>query len=395
MGPPSPDDSIRVRVVAGAADFDALESRWAHLHEQCPASAFQSFEWQRAWWRHFGEHNRRLTLHILVLEQGERLIAIAPFTLEKTRPFGIMPIRRLGLIGRGESDYLNLLILPGCEAQVCRVIADHIQKRVTCDVVSFVDVPDDSPILTQLMKNLAATGWQGEQTVREQCPRTQLLGTWPETLASFEDSHRKRVAYLDRKLRRNFKVEVRRIEQGMDPAPALAEFITMHRRRWARVGDSGAFPDRRAEAFHEEIARKFQQRGWLVLMFLMLNDKAAAVNYAFKTNGRLQFYLSGTGDYDEARKFAPGILLHAYCMAAMIEEGVPVYDFLRGTERYKYELGAKNVPNWSVLMLRPAAFVRMKQSLYTLRQDWGTKLKARLKKQPAAQAPEPPASEAA
>jgi hypothetical protein len=82
-------------------------------------------------------------------------------------------------------------------------------------------------------------------------------------------------------------------------------------------------------------------------------------------------------------------------MGAMIEEGVPVYDFLRGTERYKYELGARNVPNWSVLMLRPAAFVRMKHSLYTLRQDWGTKLKARLKKQPPAQAPEPPASEAA
>jgi CelD/BcsL family acetyltransferase involved in cellulose biosynthesis len=386
VGLQSPDDSIRVRVVAGAADFDALESRWAHLHDASGTSAFQSFEWQRAWWRHFGEPNARLKLHVLELQENGRTIAVAPFVIEKTRSFALVSLRRLVLLGRGESDYLDLLILPGCAERVCRAIARHVQASAPCDVVAFVDVPDASPILTLLMKDLAALGWQASSEVREQCPRTQLLESWPATLASFEDGHRKRVAYLDRKLRKNFKVEVRRVEQGTDPAPALAEFIAMHRRRWASVGESGAFPNRRAEQFHEEVARRFQQRGWLVLAFLMLNDRAAAVIYAFKTDGRLQFYLSGTGDYEEARRFAPGILLHSYCMAAMIDEGVRIYDFLRGTERYKYELGAKNVPNWSVLLLRRRALVGLRQSLYTLRQTLGTRLKARLKRAPASEA---------
>ena len=38
-----------------------------------------------------------------------------------------------------------------------------------------------------------------------------------------------------------------------------------------------------------------------------------------------------------------GLLLKARCLQGAIEEGKEYFDFLRGDERYKYALGAKDV----------------------------------------------------
>jgi CelD/BcsL family acetyltransferase involved in cellulose biosynthesis len=203
------------------------------------------------------------------------------------------------------------------------------------------------------------------------------MGSWTRTLETFGDHHRKRIAYLDRKLRKNFEVEVRRIPPSEDAAPALTEFMTMHQRRWTRAGEPGAFANEATRRFHHEVAQKLHERGCLALSFLMLNGHAVAANYAFKSGGRLQFYLSGVGDDDSARKFAPGILLHVYCMQAMIDEGVRTYDFLRGTERYKYELGATDVPNWRLVFVRALLIVRIKHRLQRVQNSLGSWLKYR------------------
>ncbi|MBE0605380.1 MAG: GNAT family N-acetyltransferase, partial [Deltaproteobacteria bacterium] len=44
--------------------------------------------------------------------------------------------------------------------------------------------------------------------------------------------------------------------------------------------------------------------------------------------------------YDpERREAQPGLVLIARCIEDALGEGAPEYDFLRGTERYKYDLG--------------------------------------------------------
>ena len=53
--------------------------------------------------------------------------------------------------------------------------------------------------------------------------------------------------------------------------------------------------------------------------------------------GRVGLYNSG---FDPARaQLAPGIVLLAHVIRDAIERGVPVFDFLRGEEPYKYGFG--------------------------------------------------------
>lgn len=372
---------LSLRWVTTTDAFDALGDAWARLHASCDSTAFQSYEWQRAWWRHFGEGNPRLRLQIGVCERAGEVVAIAPFVITRARAFGLVGLEQLELLGKGVSDYLDLLVAPGLESGACEMLAEQLTQLRSFEVVSWVDVPDPSPLKRILLPALRRTGWMGSEEVREQCPRTALLETWQATLASFEDSHRKRVAYLDRKLKKNLAVEVRRAESEPDLDAALDSFIAMHQRRWVSAGEPGAFADARAVAFHREVARAFQRRGWLSLSFLVLNGRPATANYAFKVSGKLEFYLSGAADYEEARKFAPGILLHAYCMQQMIGEGVRIYDFLRGTERYKYELGAKDVANWALLAFRPGASItRLKHRLHVLHRKLGASAKRAMTK---------------
>jgi hypothetical protein len=66
-------------------------------------------------------------------------------------------------------------------------------------------------------------------------------------------------------------------------------------------------------------------------------------------------------------------------MEQMFQRGVRTYDFLRGIERYKYELGGVDVPNWTLLMYsHPGSLVKRKHRVYLLqaafvrrmRQEW-------------------------
>jgi hypothetical protein len=46
----------------------------------------------------------------------------------------------------------------------------------------------------------------------------------------------------------------------------------------------------------------------------------------------------------------------AFCMEQALLRGQRICDFMRGTEQYKYELDAIDVPNWVILQYSPTAF---------------------------------------
>jgi CelD/BcsL family acetyltransferase involved in cellulose biosynthesis len=169
---------------------------------------------------------------------------------------------------------------------------------------------------------------------------------------------------------------VRRIENEAELDAAFEDFMRMHQRPWTSAGEPGAFAQARAAAFHREVAKECLRRGWLSLSFLQLDGRTACANYSFRVGRKLEFYLSGSADFAAARKFAPGILLHVYSMQQAIAEGAQTYDFLRGTERYKYELGAQDVPNWALIAFPPrAALTKLKHRIDMLERRAGARLK--------------------
>src|SRR5207253_7402659 len=109
-------DGAALRVVEDVREFDALEQEWNSLFEKSAVSVFQSFEWQRTWWKHFGEDRGSARLHIVEIRAANELLAVAPFYIETVKLLGLVKLRRLLFVGHGDSDYLDILAVAGREA---------------------------------------------------------------------------------------------------------------------------------------------------------------------------------------------------------------------------------------------------------------------------------------
>jgi CelD/BcsL family acetyltransferase involved in cellulose biosynthesis len=345
----APGGRLELRVVEHASELDALEREWNALLERSDASVFQSFEWQRTWWRHFGEGRRGARLHLVTLRDGDGLAAIAPLYVE--RVLGPLRLRRLLFVGHRDSDYLDVLAARGREAECAEALAAHLSAHPEVfDVAVLEETPDRSRIGRALCEAFVRRGWATSRFVQERCPQTALAKTWEETIARFDIANRREVRRRLRNMRKEHAVELEVVPPGSAVEPAMREFVDMHQERWARDGWWGAFADPGLADFHRDVAERLSRRGWLFLAFLRVDGWRCAVNYGFSFGGSASVYLTGARAVPPGlARHSPGRTLHALGMQWAIERGRMLYDFMRGSEPYKYELGAIDVPNWTVV----------------------------------------------
>jgi CelD/BcsL family acetyltransferase involved in cellulose biosynthesis len=355
---PQPGDAplLAVELVEDLAGLDALERDWDALLSRSNASVFQSFEWLRTWWAHFGAPRPRRRLHVVTIRAAAGLVAVAPLYVESVRVLGAVPLRRLLFVGHGASDHLDVLVARGSEAECIDLLAAHLVAHAELfDVAVLEDIPDGSRTGPLLGEALARRGWRASHVAEGTCPRTALGPTWDVTLGTFSKPQRHELRRKLRNLSAEHTTGLEVIPPGAEVEGALRELVEMHCERWAREGHRGAFADPAAEAFHGEVAGRLARRGWLFLAFLRVDGRRCAGTYGFAFRGDLGQYLTGARDIPGLARYSPGRVLHALSMQHAIADGRSGYDLMRGSERYKYDLGAVDVPSWTVVAYRSRA----------------------------------------
>ncbi|MEK9136550.1 MAG: GNAT family N-acetyltransferase, partial [Bacteroidota bacterium] len=362
-------DALTLQVISTPEAFDRLQPAWDALLQESAISPFQSFEYQRTWWKHFGETNPRATLHIVTVTDNDRLVGVAPFFVEEIRVVAGISYRRLAFIGREVTDYLDLLVAHGHEEPCVRRIAQHLADLSSqVDVVLLEDITERSRTCELLYDQLTMTGLPGNRFVAADCPRTQLRDSWEATLESFNIDHRREIRRRKRNLNKNFTVEFETTSSETNILEDMEEFIRMHQHRWTKSGHRGVFADPRVASLHREIAPLFFKRGWLFLGFLRVDGRRIATNYGYFFHDELSIFLGGATEAPDVWKYSPGRVLTGYCMEEAIQRGMRVYDFMRGTEQYKYEFDGVDVKNWTFVFFNASRqkTARMKLNLDTL-----------------------------
>ncbi|HEY7527637.1 MAG TPA: GNAT family N-acetyltransferase [Candidatus Deferrimicrobiaceae bacterium] len=147
---------------------------------------------------------------------------------------------------------------------------------------------------------------------------------------------------LRRKLRRAEEAEPRPVFRVTGSADELSRdfpsFLELHRRSHP---EKRRFMDDRMAVFFREVADGFLSAGLLRLAFLRGAEGDIAAAFQIETDGALLLYNSGFDPAAGAR-WSPGMVLLARCIEDAIRTGVREYDFLRGRERYKYDLGGRD-----------------------------------------------------
>jgi CelD/BcsL family acetyltransferase involved in cellulose biosynthesis len=300
-------------LLESASALETLRPEWSALWDRCPAATpFQSPEWLLAWWHAF--HPGRLA--VAVLRREGRLAGLAPLYVDgrTARPAGV-----------SVSDYLDVLIEPGLAGEAVRHMLE-CSARAGWDICEWPDLPASSPLLDQA--SAAAT---------QVCPVAALP------------------AHYGPGLRRNLRRYRERLEQSgqtvfetVPTTACLEDCFRLHRARWHARGGPGVLDSVAVREFHQEAAAGFAARGWLRFYALRHCGAAIAIIYAFACRGRLYLYLGG---FDPAfAKYGPSVLLTGYALEEAAREGLTEVDFLRGSERYKYEWGARDRTTYTVRM---------------------------------------------
>jgi CelD/BcsL family acetyltransferase involved in cellulose biosynthesis len=129
----------------------------------------------------------------------------------------------------------------------------------------------------------------------------------------------------------------------------LKLFVEMHR---GAEGMKGHFMRPEIATFFERVAHAFAPIGWLRMDFLEIGDRAIASSFGFELDDR--FYLYNSAYEPELGRLSPGLVLVSELVKGAISSNTSVFDFLRGPERYKYQLGAQAVPLNNVRIERGA-----------------------------------------
>ncbi len=164
----------------------------------------------------------------------------------------------------------------------------------------------------------------------EVSPYIDLPASWDEYLAGLERKHRKEIK---RKFKRLEELEYEFVNENNMP-----EFIRLH--RLSDPAKNKFMSSAMAGFFQDVLGTKIP--GWQTsLSFLKIDGQYAAGVVGFDSGDEYWLYNSG---YDPRFNFySAGLLLNALTIKLAIEAGKKKYDFLRGSERYKYELGAKDL----------------------------------------------------
>ena len=348
---------VRAAHIDQTWQFTELRSAWDSLLQSSQAaSPFLTWEWLHSWWTHLRGSS---PLRMLKVDAGNRLIAIAPFRL--TRGVARMPC--LDLLGTGEagSDYLDVITRSGVEPDAL----DAIERFVVAQSMALrLTHLASSATAAGLVDRLAHRGWTHVTTPGGICPYIPLAAqTWDSYLATLGASHRANVRRRLRALEQKFDVQFERVSGDHQRRDALERLTRYHERRFESSGT--AFRTASLCAFHDEVSRRFLDRGWLRMFVLRVNGATAAVMYGFLYNRTFYFYQHGFDD--SYQQYSIGLVLMALSIRAALEESAAEFDMLWGTEPYKFLWARKTRELHNVHLFPPHLAGRLHHGLFDTR----------------------------
>lgn len=330
-------DHLSSDVVTTTEGLESIKEQWAALFESAgDVTVFQSFAWNYAWWKAFGQG---YDLFIIVVREKDKLVGLAPFMVR--RRLGIPQIEP---IGSGQYAFFGLL-KEGDRHDVIQAIGDWLQHAYPFGLIHFpyYDVANSS--VNMLSASMSAAGWR---EVR-----------WPRNVAQCVRADSGYDSYLmgkSQKARYNLKRERRKLEDqyqvrvthhfGPDiDEEVILRMADIQKRSWlsrrgAEPVDSGVL---------HVIIRELGRADMAEVSILTLGDLDAAFVLTFHA-AQTAHCISIAFD-ETLEHLSPGKALINICIQRLLDRGITVYDFMFGDGEYK-----RFWANSTILVFRSACY---------------------------------------
>ncbi|MFQ5516514.1 MAG: GNAT family N-acetyltransferase [Acidimicrobiia bacterium] len=323
--------------IVGPEAIEDFVAEWRNLAASVAGcSYFQTPDWVLAWWETLG--GRPLTEYAVWRGASGRLEAVVALSRIRERihprlPFGVRVWVNSGS-GAGAADHCGWVVLP----------------RRVADVRSWVEKQTAGALELRNLGSEAAYVPPSALPVDESpCPRLDL---------PLEGG----VLGRSRNFRQQLRARERKVAAagvtfdwvggaGVDDS-LLDRIITLHGGRSTQMGWGTTF-DRSRLPFHRLLVERSSDDHGPVMVVARHQDDVIGIVYGFWWQGTFSYYQLG---WDEAwARFGLGTVLLAAAIRHTAERGGKVFDFLRGSEEFKYRFGAVDVVDRSWLLRRGVA----------------------------------------
>jgi CelD/BcsL family acetyltransferase involved in cellulose biosynthesis len=323
---------VAVRVVTSEAEFDALKPLWQELFRSNPNhTPFQSWEWNFAWWKHFGKAGQ---LRLLIVEQDGQSVGIAPFRINLR--YEGAPLRHLAFISRKRADYLDFIVTPGTESLFFTELFAFLHERKSeYPMLELREFPENSVNLPYLLQSGTGSFPYLSLQRAENCATLMLPSKWEEYLALLGKSARRNVGRYRRRLTEEFAMSWKAPEAAEEIQGCFDDFASVYRSRWRNVHGATLFDESRSLAFERELCNLASAAGWYRFYLLYLDGAPVAGYLGYVCNNK---YFAGLLAYLPAmQKHSVGSVLIGLSVEDCINKGFSEFDMTRGDEPYKHQ----------------------------------------------------------
>jgi CelD/BcsL family acetyltransferase involved in cellulose biosynthesis len=286
--------------------------------------------WQATWWRHLGEGELMI---LTVRDDDGTLVGLTP--LFRVPHEGARVLSTVGCVD--VSDYLDWIARRDREELVLAALLDTLgdELRDEWQEMSLCNIPDGSPTLDLVPRLAQARGWQVAHSIDDVVPIFHIPESWEAYEQMLSGKARRELRRKLRKAGPYSGVDWYIVGPEHDLEAEIEAFIDLLVKSHPEKAD---FMDERNRAFFHAVGRATFDAGYLQLAFLTLNGQRVATYMNFLYGDRIMVYNSGLDP--AAYRLSPGIVLMAHLIRQAVEEQkYGIFDFLRGGEPYKYNLG--------------------------------------------------------
>jgi CelD/BcsL family acetyltransferase involved in cellulose biosynthesis len=283
--------------------------------------------WLKVWWSVFSNES---SPYISAVRDEDRLIGIAPLLVkgEEARFMGDPDV----------CDYQDFIVAPGRGREFFENLIDHLRQQG----ISSLDlnmVRADSKVLSELVAVAKTLKCEVSCDPEDVTLELDLPSSWDKFLAKLTGKQRHEVRRKLRRLNEAGEINYRLVEDFEEVMDEMETFLTLF---GLSRSDKAAFMTSQMAKYFRSLAETMAKANLLKLYSLDLDGTPAAAVMCFDYNSTIYLYNNG---YDgQFSSLSVGLLSKILTIKDSIIKGRKKYDFLKGTEEYKYRLGGKPVP---------------------------------------------------
>lgn len=313
-------------------DFDAVEAEWRALEVGATCSAYQRFDFLKAWYVHLGAAHRAQPVIALAVTADHRPAFILPLIVTRQARW-----RELSWQGGKHSNYGMGLFAPGVLERLTPHLAEEIVRKIAEGARADAAILLNQPVRWHGLANPFAG--VASRTSVNQGFTTSLAGLDPHSVVQAKRSakSRKRLRWQRRKLQELGKLRYSRATSPVQAIAVLEDFFRQKCERFRDFPTSHPFGQGNVQAFLRDLACLAPRGRFppLELHALSLEGKAIAVYGGAVANGRFSTMFNSFEVSGEAARYSPAELLVEDLLADLARRGVAAFDLGLGAAGYK------------------------------------------------------------